>query len=284
MDEMTRFEAELRTLAEEIQPDAQFAHDLEAHLFMPKEHKMLRLRRYGLGLVAGLGLMLMLTLTLPPLRTLAQEIIDSLFNQLDSDTTTHAYTRDEPETDVEVRIHFDSVEDAELSTQGRINIVEPAMSAIPQDYLLTGVTFNANIRPEVREGITFSSITYERKQSDEWMALNVMQSSLDLDWGFVLDVGVSATITAVMFEWGGEEIAAQYVEGNWIRTEKYVDDNRVTEVYEWDPTVPVRRLSWTHTNTFYVVQAVGTNPENPGYIDLDAMIEIAESMYADLSG
>jgi hypothetical protein len=278
MESETEFYNKLMALANRIQPEAEFVANLETLLINgQKERKMLRLSRYGFGIAAGVALMILLTLAVPPLRTLAQEIIDSLFNQLDSDTTTHSYPRISPRATAEIQIEFTSVEEAEASTNGQIDVVEPAY--VPEEYLLANVTLNSDIRPEIREGMYFSNISYERRTGNTWMGLNIMQSSIDLDWGFAGEVGASAAITPISMKWGSDEILAEYVEGNWVPTEKETRDNRVTEVYAWDSTVPIRRLSWSDDNTLYVVQAVGVNPEDAGYIDLDEMVKIAESMY-----
>jgi hypothetical protein len=274
---MNELEDELRRLANNITADTNFAANLEQALLKgQKEKKMLRLsRRYGLGFVAGLGMLVALTLAVPPLRTLAQEIIDSLFNQLDSDTTSYTYTVvDPPQTDETPQTDFDTI--AEAEQLWGFNIFQP--SYIPEGYEQT------EIFAHVTDGEYYARQQFESTSDDLYMYFAVQQSSVSLDWGEAGTVGESAELIPVDIQWGNQIIQGEYVEGSWVEERRVgnPETKEVTKYMEWRSDMPARTMRWRIGDTLFVLNSAGHPPEVPGYIGQKEMIKIAESMYGDL--
>ena len=205
----------------------------------------------------------------PPLRSLAQEIINQLFNRMPSDTRVIEYEAGPPvaTTPLSVAQTFLSVEEAEAQTG--IDIREPQIDIKP--YVLTGVTVN-------------------HETQSAWLIYNapgrylsIVQRTAALGW---LDdglVGASAQVEVLEFEVADGTIATgEYIAGGWRPTSKpetQADNGSVREPAVWTDETPQRRLRWRDTQFVYEMVTFGGDGSIPRRDLMRAdMVEIAASM------
>lgn len=255
-DEMA-FLAELKTLAGQIQPDKGFVDTLEARL--KSEPPSTNYVRIFSRIAAALVLFFILTLSLPPLRAIAQELVDLFFYHAESDEKTNTYTA---ATADRTEIGYKTVEEAEADLG--IDLLEPDF--VPSGYVLTSVSA--------------TTFTYEIGAGGR--LLFVCQSPVNATDRLCVDseVGASAEIVPVTLKIGDQDISAQYVEGGWIvkNSGERTAGQTVTEELEWRSDVSARRLLWQHADSYFVLYAGGGSPDHPGYVGKEELIAIAESM------
>ena len=237
-----------------------------------RQHRVLPIRRYLrplLATAAAFSLLSALVLTVPPLRALAQEIIDSLFNRAASDAQVIQY--DVHPTPISmispsVAETFSSVTDAEKATG--IDIRQPTITST--SYALSEVAVNHSTQT--------IWLTYNAPGRN----LSIYQRPAQLGW---LDdglVGSSAQIIAVDFDGANGIISGEYVAGGWLPTTDPTPtgDQSVSQGTNWSTDIPQRRLRWQDANWVYEMTAFGGDGDIPDR-DLmqDDLIAIAKSMH-----
>lgn len=205
----------------------------------------------------------------PPLRSLAQDIIDTLFNRTKSDNRVVEY-RVEP-TPVNtispsIAQTFYSVDEAERVTG--IDIFQPTIDLSP--YSLTGVSVNHQTE----------TVWLTYNTSGRYLSIYQRPSALGwLDEGFV---GASAEVATVHFENAvGITITAEYVVGGWkpLAEPTPINDQTVEQPQEWSSESVQRKLRWRDEHFVYEMVAFGGKGDIPRRdLLLDDMIAIAASM------
>ncbi len=238
-------------------------------LHPPKPRSRVRFLRPVIGIAAALALVTILALTVPPLRALAQEIIDSLFNHTAGNTHVIEYAVEPTPINAlspAVAETFSTVAEAETATS--LDIREPDISLSP--YELTQVAVNHETQTVW--------LTYNTPGRN----LSIYQRPAGLGW---LDdglVGSSAQIVPVDFGGVNGILSGEFVAGGWIASTDATPtgDNTVAQGTSWSSDVPQRRLRWQDANLVYEMTAFGGSGDLPGR-DLmqEDLITIAKSMH-----
>lgn len=215
--------------------------------------------------VAAILLLLVLVTGLvwvtPPLRTLAQDILDHLFRRAPENTTTWEIDSTPP-TNVPASVAetFGSVARAAAQT-GR-KIYQPDSALVP--YPFTGVTVNHSL--ETAWLIYANADGY----------LSIYQRSAALGWLDEGWVGKDAPIIAVTIKTAaGTELKGEYVEGGWaLEGTPIPSADGVSQVpANWTTQTAQRRLRWQASGAIYEMMVL--DPD----MGLAEMLKIAASMH-----
>ncbi len=220
----------------------------------------------ALIMLVVLGLLVWVT---PPLYSLAQEIIGSLFNRAADDSQVlefqAAVTPASP-IPASVAQTFASVNLAEAATG--IDILQPTIDLSP--YTLSGVTVNHEMQT--------TWLIYNAPGR----YLSIYQRAAVLGWLDEGLVGASAEITPVTFEnINGDTLHGEYVTGGWQVTAEPtpIGGETVQQPVEWASASAQRKLRWRSGDFVYEMLAYGGNGDIPGSdLMLDEMIALAASM------
>lgn len=197
----------------------------------------------------------------PPLRTLAQDILDHLFRRAPENTAILGIDSAAP-TNVPASVAetFGSVARAAART-GR-KIYQPDSALVP--YPLTGVTVNHSL--EAAWLIYANTDGY----------LSIYQRSAALGWLDEGWVGKDATIIAVTIKTAaGIELKGEYVEGGWaLEGTPTPSADDVSQVpANWTTQTAQRRLRWQTSDTCYEMMTF--DPD----LGMAEMLKIAASMH-----
>jgi hypothetical protein len=205
----------------------------------------------------------------PPLRSLAQDVINRLFNRAEADTQVVEINVGPPVSTVAPTTAetFRSIARAEAQTG--IDIREPQLDLHP--YQLTGVTVNYEME------------TVWLIYNAPGRYLSIAQRPAALGWLDAGIVGVSADIEAITIQAGDEFLSGEYVEGGWrvaAEPEQETAGDTVQETAVWTDESPQRRLRWQDAALIYEITAFGGGGDIPRRDLLrDDLIAIAASMY-----
>jgi len=265
------FARSLHEMAEQVTPDGVFASQLDAQLrariaekraAAPANVRVLalprvqRLRPLATAAAAVLAL-LVLTLTVPPLRTLAQELLNLLFNRTDSNTLVY-------ETPVSYDIQPTVVGGVAYVPSTSVEAVEALAgfdvrvpSVMPEGYTLVDVSYD--------EVANQTSLMYVRSG----IALVIVQ--IPSASAYPLNVGATAQMVSVPI---GDSVG-QYVEGNWIAEPQIEGTTATVSESSWDSTFPFQQLRWEADGyVFWMMSAAGQHSD----LTLDEWVQIAESL------
>lgn len=271
MNEKQSFEQELEQAIRDlsVEPGSRFYVRMAgAPWKQPAGKSPLRHVLIGTAVAAALALVVYVV---PPLRALAQEIIDELFVRADSDNTTFIHEAVHEPIDIEPEYSsFATVE--QLKAAIGSDILFPATD-IP-GYSLESIVYT----PEVESIVAL----YEGPPGRGLViSLYTPGSHLDI-YG---TVGQSAQVTDVILDEGNRDISGSYVEGSWVvyPTEMVPtpqSDGLVEQPAEWLNTSPARRLRWQFDGWVYEITAMGGSGDLPDRdLMLEDLIAIAESLY-----
>lgn len=220
----------------------------------------------ALGLILLLGVIIWAT---PPLRTIAQEVLDSLFNRSASDTQVIEYEAlptSEATISPTVAETFNSVTEAETATQ--IDIREPSgnMGILG----LSGVTINHELQ------------TVWLIYNAPGRYLSIYQRPAELGWLDEGTVGASAQVIPVEFtDADGVTRHGEYVEGGWLPTADATPtaDGMMQEPAQWTSDTTQRRLRWQDDDLVYEMVAFGGSGDLPDRdLTQAGMVALAASM------
>lgn len=205
----------------------------------------------------------------PPLRSLAQEILDGLFNRSADDTLVierEPYPTPAGTISPERAQVFDSVQAAEVATG--LDIRQPGIDLSP--YLLSQVA--------VHHVMQTQWLTYNAPGR----YLSIYQRAAELGWLDEGLVGASAEIIPVTFEnANGETITGEYVAGGWQSSAAPVttDDGMVRESAAWSGMSAQRKLRWQDGDRVYEMVVFGGGGDTADQdLTQEDMIMIAASM------
>jgi hypothetical protein len=265
----THLLGELTTLAGNVHTDAQFVTSLESRLLNQQHAHTPFWQKYSRTLAtiaATVLLFVAATLTIPPLRAIAQEIIDTLFNRTDSDQEIVQFG---PYGILQlVPYFFMTVEEAQAEVD--FDIYEP--SWIPQGLALHNVAYS----PEEH----LVSLSY--RQPTENVAspvLTIYVAPIENGWSNhpYLQIGASATVVSVEVEGIDGQVTGFYVQGFWTTPLGIVSEDGTPIAMEWDSDIPVCHLRWQDTGMIYEIWSQGSM-ETPCPLSIDDMVAIADSM------
>jgi hypothetical protein len=262
------FAAELVQLAEDIRPDSVFAADLRARLQVStssneKKEKPMKVQYHSNPLVrtlayaaAAFAALVVLTLTVPPLRVLAQEVLDSLFNRAPADTIAF-------ETPVVVDVNPTPIAEAIFATPGTLADVQAQV-----DFTLKAAAY-------LPEGYTFYSASVD---APGLVTLSYVRG------GYMLNISQSRVADAQAFEVGATAeiqtveingVAAEYVEGYWFAEVNHEGDQAELRGRVWDGNGNYQQMRWQQDGIVYWMHSViGSGTDLP----LDEWVAVAESL------
>lgn len=237
------------------------------HRLLHRRMPVKRVVRALSGIAAMLALVIGLVLAVPPLRTWAQEIVDSLFNRAPADTQVLEYeVVPTPINTIapSVAQTFDSIAAAEAAG---IDIRQPGIDLSP--YQLSGVTVNHETQ----------SIWLTYNAPGRY--LSIYQRPAALGWLSERLVGASAEIVTVDF--GGENgiLGGEFVQGGWLPTTDPTPEggDTVSQSADWTTETSQRYLRWQDANFVYEMTAMGGSSDTAAtWLSLDDLIAIAKSM------
>ena len=260
------FAAELVSLTESIHPDAAFAANLKARLrtlstekkekpmqTQYRNNQFIRLLTYA---AAAAVMLVVLTLTVPPLRALAQEVLDSLFNRAPADNLVF-------ETPIVVDLRPTPVSQAVYATPGTLAEVQAQVDFTIKSpaYLPEGYEFySASV-----DGPGLVTLSYVR---DGYM-LNISQSRVTDAREF--EVGATADVQVVEIT----GVSAEYVEGFWVADMESTGDQVEIQGRIWNGAGNYQQMRWQQDGIVYWTHsAIGSGTDLP----LDEWIAVAESL------
>lgn len=263
--------------ARRIQPDTLFATELEQTLLQTVPSKKSRtssqrlVRMLG-TMVAVLMLAFVGVLTVPPLRAIAQDIID-LFTRSEGDKVATFYTGEQPLIQT-----FKSVEEAETTLSRDFAAPRYLPSAMVGKNKVTAFFRYFTYYPERSSAL----IEYGFRMSRAWsMTFSQFQSESYLQSGGLL-VGQSAEIETISFDFRGHPVSGQLVEGTWLFTTQAdipYSEMPVTPIpmdMEWSQNDKSgMTLVWEDEGIVYRLYA----SKNPYFDDLrEELLRVAESI------
>lgn len=255
MKEHESDEMEIISVIQAFQPSPteQFYRQIAA---MPWNVEDKRPIRRWLLVAASITLIVAAFLTVPPLRTLAQDVIDSLFNRADGDAKTNTYIAVAPDAEYDP---YSSLEQAAAQTSFPVS----TPTIMPDGYFFEGAVWDSD------QSAIFLSYIY----GGGGRSLQITETT---HAEIFREIGASTNIENVQIG----DLTGEYVEGEWVVYDRPQGEagETVTEEATWNPTAPSRRLRWQHGDITYEIWALGGSEDDPAYIGKEAMIEIAESM------
>jgi hypothetical protein len=200
------------------------------------------------AVAAVLILCLLIILTVPQVRTLAQDMINDLFNRAPEDVMVERVVHPSP-TRLHMRyLEFSTVAEAEAELG--IDLPEPAV--IPDGYNVYKV--------HVSDDGQLIGIEFRGPPGRQLFISRRQPPTSERD-GLV---GASAEIVLVEIQ----GIEGEYVEGVW----KSVSPTES----EWINDSVFRRVRWQDGDYFYEIISAGGSPGSRGYLDQEDLIEFAE--------
>lgn len=244
----------------------------------PKENRMPTTRLSPshvrlLAVAAAIALAVALFVAVPPLRTLAQEFLSQFFVPAASSTivTTLDVIEPTPVADAQVW-QPESVE----AVQAQADFVIRTPAFVPQGYVFEGANYGAEYR--------LSSLNYRLGAADQ-LGRNLVIHQFPVGADEPMTVGADAQITPV--EING--VTGEYVQGGWDVTNSTQSGSQVQIESTWNPDIEMHLLNWQVDGMNYQIlfQAAyiphpayfnGGAPDQPGYLTLDDLVKIAESL------
>ena len=275
---------ELTAAAARIKPDAQFTAELEARLLRPESSQVtpivavsrkhwMRRARIVWGMAAVLVTLVIATLTIPPLRAIAQEVIDTLFNRKDTDEETVQLG---PRGIIDlVPYYYGTVEQAEAKAGFDIR----APTLLPDDLILRVVNYS----PEEQ----LVTLGYSRPDTALLNSrLSVLMGPVTNGWSDhpFLAVGASADVIPVQFAGADGQVTGEFVKGFWMTSPSApaLTFEATPTAVEWDSDLPVCRLRWQEDDMVYEIWSglwLRQQREHDSCpLDQQELVAIAESM------
>ena len=242
-----KLENDLRALTETIQPDAHFMTALDARLrqtpLRPRfAIPVSRARRITVAAALLLGTFLSVW-TVPSLRIIAQQVLNSLFNQAASDT--HIFSYDNTLPIISSTPISKTFSEAQSIVQFRIYEPKGVPAAFGQ--------------PEITADAT--EVNFEYTLPGRYLSISEQLNTNG---------------------WQINGIAGEYVEGEWmsITTSPTPEQSRIgTEVGVWRFDIPTRKLRWQDGQVLYEIAERGGSPDiRDEYVSMSDMIAIAKSL------
>ena len=249
-----RLTLDLMRLAESFDLDPAFDADLGARLHRPvPTYGSLRIVRAVVVSAAAFALIVLAVVAVPPLRAVAQGIIDTLFPPAAIEEQTIAFAPGEA-------IAYESVTAAQADVAYPIRVP----SALPDGIELVTIVYY----PE-RSTTSFSLHPPEGGPLHYTIHQQPVEAA-EREGPFIYNrdawtIGQDAESQPIMI--GGIEGA--FVRGSWVTGGRGAD-----AVYRWDSRFPVYTLRWAHEGMLYEV-SVFTQPDD---FDLYALMRLAASM------
>ncbi len=275
---------DLKTAAAAIKPDPQFTAALEMRLMNPtqfsqngkQEAPKLLLRKNGWrqrvriasAMAAVFAICMAATLSIPPLRAIAQEVIDTLFNR--SETNQETIELSDHGILQLVPFYFGTVEQA----QEKVDFTIRAPSLIPDDLALRVVNYspeeNLVILSYGHTGVAYISLDLE-----------VFMGPVTNNWSNqpYFAIGASAELVPVEFSGISGEVTGEFVRGFWVFPPGTRGDEAASVPVEWDSDVAMCRLRWQEDDMVYEIRSTTFEKDDAACPFGQAeMIAIAESM------
>ncbi|MDX1992554.1 MAG: hypothetical protein SF029_09195 [bacterium] len=207
--------------------------------------------RLALTTVAAAVITVSVIWVTPPLHSLAQEVLNTLFNRASSSTIT-----------VETQVSSDQaepsrMEPAQVEALAGFTLKQP--SSIPSGYTFGGAGYTASRHA--------ASLFYQRPGAE---LLITQQPAAYAEYGLLTDgdsgIGPDAPIEQVTIG----NVLGEYVAGTWVMS----SDNQAV----WLPDASVQRLRWQEGDMIYEILANGGSADTGSGLDRDAMIALANSL------
>jgi hypothetical protein len=228
----------LEQIAKEIKATPDFKETLEKQLreaHTSNSNPKWRNRRLAYA-VAGIGFIFLVFLS--PLSTVAQQVLETFFRQLSTDTTPLSLTEISPSSLVWIEVS--NIETVESELNITLKKLNP-----PSAYILQSVTYTSSPLQVIAEYSTAGR--------------NLIFTQSEIGWTTDDSVGSSAIINQVdVLGTTGE-----YVEGFWVDEE---DRN------QWSNNTPFRRLRWQMDEMQYEIFAMGGSADTDN-LDLVTLAE-----------
>lgn len=226
-----------------IEPRPEFLDELEAKL--RARHRALQPRRVVRWRAAAAVLILLFaaSLLIPSVRSFAQGTVEDLFERAESDTLPAGELSISNDTR-----NFDPEDDARTTVQMRV----PAR--IPTGFELDSVT----VSPDG------TAVTQQYKRPGRFLIISQTTQEVPVNYDLI---GASAEIVPVTIN----GIEGAYVEGVWGARNPGDD-------FRWMPDASFRRLRWVDGDVSYEIFSMGGSPGHAGYLSMEDMIELAESL------
>ncbi|MCI0712356.1 MAG: hypothetical protein L0154_19535 [Chloroflexi bacterium] len=232
-----------------IEPRPEFLDELEANL--RARHQALQPRRVVRWRAAAAVVMVMFaaSLLIPSVRSFAQGTVEDLFKRAKSDTLPPTYP-EEPSTSAIEWVEYDTIEEARAALDD--DILLPSQR--PDGFTLRGI-YGAS------DG---SVLQLDYGRSGRGLLISAAAGDHHINDNII---GATAEIVPVAIK----GIEGAYVEGVW-GAENPGDD------YRWMPNASFRRLRWVDGDVHYEIYNMGGSPGHPGYLSMEDMIALAESL------
>jgi hypothetical protein len=274
--EETAFAAQLLALRDGTRPDEIFAATLESRLkstpdspfaYQPDHtkrgvtmvsHNQTHWLRHLAAVAAVLALVIFTTLTVPPLRTLAQEVLNVLFQRTETNTVPFEtpVVMDVRPTPIALVTEAAPAGEllAEAIAQAGFVVKQPAY--VPEGYVLTHAGYDS-----VANHV---SLFYARN------GIGLVIVQIPADSAEPLDVGATAEITSVTVNGA----TGQYVEGGWKVNPEVSGDTMTLTEKVWDADFPFQQLRWHEGDMVYWMMSVAGQHSD---LTLDEWTQIGES-------
>ena len=231
----------LQQLAKQIHPDSSFIETLE-HKLMSQHVQSTQPQKHLRRWIAAAVLILLLTsfLTVPPLRALAQQILNAFFNNAASDQQTITFG----EFDMNLVQHMTLEEADQYGKTAGYDVLLPT-------YLPDGFEF---VEADVISMAQLVMLKYQNA------AVKINITEQPLTEISPQEVGASAEIQDMSIQRGDQTVIGQYVQGSWVfnlapGTPTPAPGQALSDVGEWRSDIPERRLQWQENGIFYEVSA-----------------------------
>lgn len=272
----TRMAAELAAFAAGLHIDREAADRLEAQLMtlplQAAQNRPVQRRvnwRAWAAAAAILALIVAAFLAVPPLRSLAQDLIDRLFVHAEGDSQSIQFA----EVDMNSIQHLTDLDAVDaLGDRLGFDVLLPT-------YLPEGYTFTEALRFPYTLGHVVS-LTYQ----DGNMQLYIDQAPVADRGGTETQVGASAEIVPMTVERGGTAYSASYVQGDWAfplpeGAPTPAAGAAFSGTGEWRSDIPKRQLVWVEGDMIYQIVCVAVTPQpDPVLISPEDMVRIAEGL------
>lgn len=249
---MDRFSDELKELADRTQPSAAFIDTLEQQLRAahPASGRKVAPFRFPTRQLAAACAALLVALTavlsIPPLRSLAQEVLDALFNRTATDTDVFAtpVVVDMLPTMMVPAPYLQSIDVAQVEREAGFDVLIPTF--LPEGFAMTDIYYDAVAKQ------VFQSYARE----NNWVVIDgfTIAQGLAVD-AQPLDVGASAEIVPVTVG----DAQGEFVVGTWfVRPEPEDGSHAVITEREWANDFPYQQMRWVDGDMmFWMVNIVG---------------------------
>jgi hypothetical protein len=263
----------LHDIAQQVEPAEGFRLSLERELRTQHEQlhgarkpKMTLYLRRLTTIAAALGLLVAMILLVPPFRSLAQDLIDSLFIRAESNEKTQTYPTISDPKILKAEDYYATlltIDEAEEAAHFDVKFPDN----VPTAYVFRGVSYSSDYHTTM---LVYSLAGRGLEISQQPLEYVDQRQS---DW----PVGADAEIVKV--EIGG--LTGEYVEGTWIVKGSDLDVDKstgmTTEKATWLADAPFRRLRWTDDSFLYEIRAMGGS-EGHGELGQQDLIDMALNM------